>query len=249
MEIILRERIVTSIFIFAIILPIGYINNITLTWIFLGLIYIMAIFESVKLYKLIPNIHFYTVASLLWTVSYFSDKWLELLLVFGIIFASYVSFKPDRAMNNALPFIYPTIPVLSLFELYKLGSMNLILWLLIIVALTDSMAYFVGRAVGKIPFSPTSPKKTLEGVIGGIFFGTLGGILSANLLNINLNYIYIMTFFISFFAVFGDLFESYLKRVAGVKDSGSFLPGHGGILDRIDGYLLSAVFMLAVLKW
>ncbi len=245
----MKERIVTSLYIFAVILPIGYINNLTLTWAFMGIIYLVAIFESIKLYKLTPHLAYYYVASFLWILAYDSNKWLEVLLIMAIIFGSFVAMKPERKMDGALPFIYPTIAIIALFEIYKISGIYLILWLLIVVALTDSMAYFVGRSIGKTPFSPTSPKKTLEGVIGGILFGTIGGIISGYLLNLELPLIYLTSFVVSMFAVFGDLFESYLKRVAGVKDSGTFLPGHGGILDRIDGYLFSSIAVLVILRW
>jgi phosphatidate cytidylyltransferase len=144
-------------------------------------------------------------------------------------------------------FLYPTLPFLAIFEIYKIGGIEILSWLVVVVALTDSMAYFVGRAVGKRGFSPTSPKKTLEGVIGGVLFGTAGGLLFGEYL-FQMSYLYLIpfSFTISIFAVFGDLFESYLKRRADIKDSGNILPGHGGILDRVDGYLLSAIAILVL---
>jgi len=122
-----------------------------------------------------------------------------------------------------------------------------LLWLLVIVASTDIGAYFVGRTFGKTKFCETSPNKTVEGVIGGIAFAVVLGTLSS-INEISIIGAIIVSAIVSFASVFGDLFESYLKREAGLKDSGSILPGHGGILDRTDGYLFGAIAMLVILR-
>ena len=121
------------------------------------------------------------------------------------------------------------------------------LWLLITVAVTDSGAFFTGKAIGKTKFSDTSPNKTLEGVFGGIILATIAGSF-AGLYVVELWIAVIVTLLTSIASIFGDLFESYLKREAGVKDSGDILPGHGGILDRIDGYLFGAIIMVIALR-
>src|SRR5690606_9671598 len=96
-------------------------------------------------------------------------------------------------------------------------------------------------------FSATSPNKTLEGVIGGVVIATaIGAFIGYK--DYNLVKAILVTFSMSIAAVFGDLFESYLKREAGVKDSGNVLPGHGGMLDRIDGYLFGVVMMVIALR-
>jgi phosphatidate cytidylyltransferase len=120
-------------------------------------------------------------------------------------------------------------------------------WLLVIVAGTDVGAYVVGKSIGKTKFSETSPNKTLEGVIGGVVIATLlGFLIGVNFVDIDKAIVISLLSAIA--AVFGDLFESYLKRRANVKDSGDILPGHGGILDRVDGYLFSVIIMLVLLR-
>ena len=106
-----------------------------------------------------------------------------------------------------------------------------------ITFLNDSGAYFVGNIKGKNRLAPSiSPGKTVEGTVGGIFIS----ILSAFLFNwffsspLSFSWCIVFGFFLSIAAIFGDLVESAMKRGAGVKDSGGFLPGHGGILDRFD---------------
>lgn len=125
--------------------------------------------------------------------------------------------------------------------------MGILIWLVIIVVFTDAGAYFVGKNIGKRKFSSISPNKTIEGVYGGIALATVIGVLYG------LNYVgFWVSLFVSFFtsisAVYGDLFESYLKREVGVKDSGNILPGHGGVLDRVDGYMFASVVMVILLR-
>ena len=149
-----------------------------------------------------------------------------------------------------MPFIYPVVPIFIMFSLYSDLGIAMFVWMILIVICSDSGAYFVGKAIGKIHFSPSSPNKTLEGVIGGFIFAIIISFLYAKIFtNADFKEIVYTTLVVSVFGVFGDLFESYLKRLANVKDSGEILPGHGGILDRIDGYLFGAIAMLLVYAW
>jgi phosphatidate cytidylyltransferase len=114
--------------------------------------------------------------------------------------------------------------------------------------INDTMAYLVGSLIGKIPLSKVSPKKTWEGTVGGIIFCVvlmhfLWGRL-AYAIHDNMNMIFgIIAAIAAITGVFGDLFESKLKRMAAVKDSGTLMPGHGGFLDRFDSLLLATPFV------
>ena len=125
--------------------------------------------------------------------------------------------------------------------------MSSLLWLLAVVAFTDIGAYFVGKSIGKTQFCETSPNKTMEGVVGGIALATFGGMFFG-LGIVDLGVAFLISFAVAVSSIFGDLFESSLKRAAGVKDSGDLLPGHGGVLDRIDGYLFGGIVMLVLLR-
>lgn len=117
-------------------------------------------------------------------------------------------------------------------------------WLLTALAVVwaaDSGAYFAGRKFGMLKLAPrVSPNKTVEGLIGGVLAGIAAGVgfaLLAGATTQQLPWVALVSFVAVLFSVVGDLFESLLKRHAGVKDSGHLIPGHGGILDRIDGVL------------
>jgi phosphatidate cytidylyltransferase len=117
-----------------------------------------------------------------------------------------------------------------------------VLLLLIVIVISDSAQYYTGRTFGKRPLAPTiSPKKTVEGAIGGMVFGTLAMAVGGHY--VFASPIWILALLgaaISLLGIVGDLFESLLKRSAGMKDSSNLIPGHGGVLDRIDSWLFTA---------
>lgn len=152
---------------------------------------------------------------------------------------------------------YVTVPLCLFFYVskYPLGEYNgwFVLSMVIMVWCNDTFAYLAGRQFGKHPlFERVSPKKTVEGAIGGLA-GTLiaAYILSNYHPDLSLGFWMGLAIVVSIFFSLGDLVESLLKRSVEIKDSGTILPGHGGVLDRFDGYLigLPAVFVyLSVLS-
>lgn len=125
----------------------------------------------------------------------------------------------------------------------------LVLLLILIVAVADSGGYFAGRRFGRRKLAPAvSPGKTWEGFAGGFIANCLLALVLSLSLNVSLPLMLILVVPASLVSVLGDLQESMLKRHAGIKDSGTILPGHGGILDRVDGITAAApVFALALL--
>jgi phosphatidate cytidylyltransferase len=148
------------------------------------------------------------------------------------------------------------ISLKDFYEFNRYDSMGLFFPVTIIACMwiNDTMAYITGSLIGRTPLSKISPKKTWEGTIGGIILctGLVGWLIGLYLLPDNTVIRYYHWFIIAAIAAItgtvGDLFESWLKRRAGVKDSGSFMPGHGGFLDRFDSLLFATPFVWLFLQ-
>lgn len=153
-------------------------------------------------------------------------------------------------------FAYCLLPALSLLwireraEYQGIGTgFDLLVWVFLVVWSTDIGAYFSGRAIGGPKLAPSiSPNKTVAGLVGGIIAASVIAGLWTKFANLPAS-LYWLAAPLAAASQLGDLFESWLKRRAGVKDSGSWLPGHGGMLDRVDGLgpvaVLTAFLMLA----
>lgn len=161
-----------------------------------------------------------------------------------------------------LGLVYITMPVLMMldlstkWEIHTIDNVNRIIFtnkipcaIIFSIWINDTMAYVVGSLIGKTPFSKISPKKTWEGTIGGAilcivviaaiaYFSKLLSVKDAA----------IIAALCAIFATIGDLFESKLKRMANVKDSGAIMPGHGGFLDRFDSLLFAAPVVWVFVK-
>jgi CDP-diglyceride synthetase len=145
--------------------------------------------------------------------------------------------------------LYVFASAISTGWLWGVGGGPSIFAVFVLIWLSDSMAYVGGRLFGRTPMAPVlSPKKTWEGlVIGGLFTLGVGHLALYRILETSLTLSLILPVTVAVAAPIGDLVGSYLKRQSGVKDSGVFLPGHGGFLDRLDSYLLSSIVLVLVL--
>jgi len=241
-----RERIITGLALLAGVLIVGLIDNFFLMWLVFGGMYILAFKEAVLLFEVEKdNLLPYAIG--LWLVAGIYPYGDDLFVLAGVAYASAVAFNKEIQWKDFFPFIYPTAGILFMFTMYQEYGVTSLLWLVAVVALTDIGAYAVGKSIGQTPFCETSPNKTMEGVVGGIVVATFGGMFFG-LTIVDLGISFIISFMVAVSSIFGDLFESSLKRAAGVKDSGDILPGHGGILDRIDGYLFGGIVMLVLLR-
>jgi len=243
------ERWLTAIALLAVTIIVGLIDNDLLMWVYLGAFYFVGFDEAIKLFE-IQRKSPYLYATIIWITAYFYPNPDDLFFIMAIFFGAKLAYTQEHIKKKLLiPFLYPVSGFLFIFMLYRDFGINWMLWLLVIVAVTDTGAFFVGKSIGKTQFSPTSPNKTLEGVVGGILFATVSGTVMGYFMDL---VPFIVAFAVSILtataSVFGDLFESYIKREAGVKDSGDILPGHGGVLDRLDGYLFGAIIMVISLR-
>ena len=189
------------------------------------------------------------------------------LIAVSIIFLSlYAIIKKSNIKIfgvNLLPFAYPSLFLLTMLLANDMGANAfgtdvgfIVLTLSFIIApCADTLAYLTGSHIGGKKLCPKlSPKKTWSGAIGGVIGGILGAltlyfILDAVWKGVAFDFTYPIVLFIlaggigSVLTIFGDLFESGIKRKVGIKDMGKILPGHGGILDRIDGQLFLSVYL------
>lgn len=153
--------------------------------------------------------------------------------------------EKEESLLRFTGLFYVSIPCASIIWLRNVktfeaanAGMHLVLFIILCVVLTDIGAYFAGRQFGKHKLAPgLSPGKTWEGLGGGALAAGIMGALGPLFSPFPITFLggFALGVVIALFAQAGDLFESWLKRRAGVKDSGTLIPGHGGILDRVDG--------------
>ena len=155
------------------------------------------------------------------------------------------------AAAAVLPLVYLGIPLGTMVALRELTGPQGLFLMMLTVFVSDSAQYYSGRAFGKHHLAPAiSPKKTVEGAIGGLVFGALAFTIVGAwwLPSVPVMTRATLGLALVVAGIAGDLFESMLKRSAGVKDSSALIPGHGGILDRIDALLFAApVYYIAVM--
>lgn len=148
-----------------------------------------------------------------------------------------------NAAASLFPIGYLGLPLGAMAAIRTFAGREAILLLLFTIVVSDTAQYYTGRAFGRVPLAPAiSPKKTREGAIGGLVFGTaamtIGGWKLFPAAHPAILILCAATVVV--LGIVGDLFESMLKRSAGIKDSSALIPGHGGILDRIDSWLFAA---------
>jgi len=169
-----------------------------------------------------------------------------LYFLFPILILLFSTLPEKRRLQDGLDALsglfYVVLPCVLLPGMYAI-SWEMPLVLVLCIWMNDTMAYLVGSFIGKTPFSKISPKKTWEGTAGGAILTVAGALLAAYLIPGQNMAIYgAVALCAALAGTAGDLLESKLKRLAGVKDSGKLMPGHGGALDRFDSLLVATPF-------
>jgi phosphatidate cytidylyltransferase len=258
----MKQRILTAVIAAALFLPFVIYGKLPFT-IFVYLLASIALHELLKMKKislasipglvslvilwvlLIPTSYITMLDGINFSKAEFAFLALMLLLTYTVVTKNKFTF--DDVGFVVIAIFYLGIGFYFLIETRNAG-LDLVFYALILIWVTDSGAYFVGRAMGKNKLWPEiSPNKTVEGALGGVLFAVIFSWIYHYFTGVLDSYLTVtfLTIFLSIFGQIGDLVESALKRHYQVKDSGTILPGHGGILDRFD----SLLFVLPLLHF
>lgn len=205
------------------------------------------------------------LAVICWLLFAFIGTDLELLYLGAVlwwigVFFRLITATPEHATQNVsvrkllLGVIILVPPVLAMSHIHEIDNGPAwLLFAIVLIWVADIGAYFSGRRWGRVKLAPKlSPGKTREGLYGALFATSLYSLVAGWLLGLSVTQMLLLlplTLVATLFSVVGDLSESLLKREAGLKDSGSILPGHGGILDRIDSLTAAMPLFALLLPW
>lgn len=160
-------------------------------------------------------------------------------------------FITNKYINTTFYLSSAFIFIILIADYYETYNPNILLGTFILVWVNDSFAYLVGKNFGKQKLFPSiSPKKTVEGYLGGLFFACISSYFIAKYSHtFEFTIWLVLAIIVSVFGTLGDLIESKYKRQANVKDSGVIMPGHGGLLDRLDSVIFAAPFIYLFLRF
>jgi len=267
----LKKRIITALLLFISFVSLVFLSNTLVFTICLAVVYV---YSSNEWFKLIGIKHtFHKIIYLFFLISLmFSFCLIDLSIVNKLNFVIYfitwfvIIISLYKFPNNRWGLNIPILVVLSLsimitswFSIVMLKkSFNeyYIIYLILFVSMVDTTSYFVGKGLGKTKIFPIlSPKKTVAGCVGGLVFPVVLVVIIESFITnfdysyLSLIYLVVTCFLFTSMAIVGDVFISMLKRNAKIKDSSQLLPGHGGILDRIDSVNASApIFFMFLMQ-
>jgi phosphatidate cytidylyltransferase len=185
---------------------------------------------------------------------------LDMMLILALILIGTASLRQWSGGRDAVasvaaglfPLLYLGVPIGAMVATREVRDGAALFLLMITIVASDTAQYYSGRAFGRRPLAPAiSPKKTIEGAIGGFVFAPVVMVVLGQwwLPETSIAGRVVLGVVVVALGIAGDLFESMLKRSAGVKDSGTLIPGHGGVLDRIDALLFAAPMYHLVLRY
>ncbi len=256
------QRIITALILAPIILILIAVSSPLLFLSVLTIIVVMASFEFFNMLNASGNKFLFLPAisaSILVPIGFYNSfEYLILILIFIFLFTLIIQLFSKEPLENTFQITSNTlltifyVPMLfSFLILLKLENWHYIFLLLFVIWSSDSAAYFFGIKYGKNRlYEKISPKKSIEGLIAGIVSGVIFSVFYCKFfLNVSFFDAVFIGFSVSVFGVVGDLTESMFKRAAGIKDSGQIIPGHGGLLDRIDSLIFGAPILYFYLRF
>ena len=245
-----RSRLLSSFIIF-IVFFISFIIGNPLFVILLSSICFWVLFELDKMDGTkISKVHFFKNLFLqlnlyIFLISKLMDINFGFFVDYDIFLLSslFINFYFYNTYNNRISFIYSNFILISFFLLLEIlfmsDGLNLFLYIVLLITAMDVFAYIGGKLLGKMKIVPKiSNGKTVEGTFIGLIFTVSIASMIRDLVNLDIYFSMFVGFFIGVLSFLGDILESSVKRSVGVKDSGNLIPGHGGLMDRLDGYIL-----------
>ncbi len=265
----LYQRILTAIPLIAFVFWIIFFQSTAVFFNFILFIVLISGFEWAKLSGVNSNslriLFALIITGVTWAIpQYLADYVLWLIYISALWWFSigyYLKFAKPKAANSELKadklFIAFVVLPAAAFAMQKIHAMNQgaewLFYALALVWVADTGAYFSGKKFGKNKLAPhISPGKTKEGLLGAVIATSLYTLVASFYFELNTErsaLLVLLSVILTFISVSGDLYFSFLKREAGVKDSGNILPGHGGILDRIDSVLAAMPVFAVGYNW
>jgi phosphatidate cytidylyltransferase len=259
---VLKQRVITgAVLVLLVMISILLLPNIVFAFIAAAVVLGIGGWEWAKLAGLNDVIQqiLFIVSLLLFALAIYLSLyafWQTLVIVGLVVWVAILyllmTYHQDSLLYQNTKWLLPSMafPVLltawASILILQVHNADMLLYLILLIAVADSSAYFMGKRFGKNKLAPQlSPGKTLEGMLGAIIGASIWSLFAAiyfDLGQLNWPFFMLLSIVTAILSIGGDLFESLLKREACQKDSGTILPGHGGILDRIDSLLAAAPF-------
>ena len=265
----MKKRIISAIVIVAIFIPLLFVGGLSFA-IFMSIIGLLGLYELIhiresrKEFPLITKFFAYILFALLMFISYgnfdfqfsLDLRYISLIIFMFLLPMVFINDFKKYNLNDAL-FLIGCLLFLgisfNLIILIRNNSLELVIYLLLIQTLTDSFALITGRLVGNHKLCPTiSPKKTIEGAVGGALFATFVAVafyMTVCSSSANIIFIILITVLLSVVGQLGDLVFSVIKRYYDKKDFSDLIPGHGGILDRFDSLIFISLAFIFIIEY
>ena len=254
----MKQRVISAIVALIIVIPLILLGGYAY-YVGVGILSIIGYYEMISVREREKKIHLYVkvlslvsylciVMSSIMSKTFNIDYRLFILDLLVCFLPLIILDRKDYDAEDALVLVAVTMFLGIAFNfLIIIRNIDLLylLYVVLITIMSDTFAHFFGTKIGRVKLCPkVSPNKTVEGLIGGLFFGTfIGSVFFLTFINSMANtfYVIVISFSLSLIAEFGDLIFSSIKRRYGVKDYGNIMPGHGGVLDRLDSILFAVL--------